>query len=169
MIWPEPTLNPPTHPWVGNSSQISNLQTELKYLDKLKCYQILSDSRGPPPGGGRWGWGWVWVCVGVSHTCTQAHTCMHTHTCMLNMLNMDASMSVAICNFYTCINVCVCVYMHVRVCGDTPHAPRCPPTHLPSPQSCREPKTPKFNKSWTNRDNSILFEDSLSLNIPELI
>ena len=22
-----------THPWVGNSSQISNLQTELKYLD----------------------------------------------------------------------------------------------------------------------------------------
>ena len=44
------------------------------------------------------------------------HVCMHTHkrTCMLNMLNMDASMSAAICNFYTCINVrvCVCVYMH---------------------------------------------------------
>ena len=25
---------------------------ELKYLDKLKCYQILSDSWGPPPSGG---------------------------------------------------------------------------------------------------------------------
>ena len=84
------------------------------------------------------------------------------------MINMDASMSAAICNFYTCIKVCV----HVRACacvGDTPHAPRCPPTHLPPPQSRREPKTPKFNKSWTNQDNSILFEDSLPLNIPELI
>ena len=48
-----------------------------------------------------------------------------------------------------------------------PHPPN-PPT-TPHPQSCREPKTPKFNKSWTNRDNSILFEDSLPLNIPELI
>ena len=59
--------------------------------------------------------------------------------------------------------------VHVHVYGDTPHASRCPPTHLPPPQSRREPKTPKFNKSWTNRDNSILFEDSLHLNIPELI
>ena len=57
--------------------------------------------------------------------------------------------------------------MHVH--GNTPHAPRPPPTHLLPPQSCREPKTPKFNKSWTNWDNSILFEDSLPLNIPELI
>ena len=100
------------------------------------------------------------------------HACMHTCTCMLNMLNMDASMVTAICNFYTCINVCVCVCACTCMCvcvGTPPHAPRCPPTHLPPPQSCREPKTPKFNKSWTNRDNSILFEDSLPLNIPELI
>ena len=137
-----------------------------------------------PPGGvaDEWiGVGLVWVCRGMSHACTHAHACTHTHartharTCMLNMLNMDASMSAAICNFYTCINVrvcvcaCACVRMHVHVCGDTPHAPRCPPTHLPPPQSRREPKTPKFNKSLTNRDNSILFEDSLPLNIPELI
>ena len=62
--------------------------------------------------------------------------------------------------------------MHVHVWGDTPmppDAPDTPPTHLPPPQSHREPKTAKFNKSWTNRDNSILFEDSLPLNIPELI
>ena len=73
----------------------------------------------------------VW---GVSH----AHT--HAHTCMLNMLNMDASMSAAICNFYTCINVSVCMCMHVCVCGDTPHAPRCPPPTCPLPRAAGSPK-----------------------------
>ena len=128
---------------------------------------------GVHPLGGWWmgGWGWrlAWVCGGRSHACTHPHSHMHICTCMLNMLNMDASMSAAICNFYTCINVCVCMRMHVRVCGDTPPCPQMPSTHLPPPQSRREPKTPKFNKSWTNRDNSILFEDSLPLNILELI
>ena len=143
--------------------------------------QVLSNFNwlwGIPPGGwwmGGWGWGWVWVCGACPmHACmhTHVHACTHACTCMLNMINMDASMSVAICNFYTCIHVHACVCVHVCACGDTPHAPRCPqtpPTHLPPPQSCRVPKTPNFNKSWTNRDNSILFEDSLPLNIPELI
>ena len=122
--------------------------------------------------------GWMGVELGMSVwegvSCTHAHTCTHTCTCMLNMLNMlnmDASILAAICNFYTCIHVhvymcmCVCMWGH-------PNAPRClktPPTQLPPPQSCREPKAPRFNKSWTNQDNSILFEDSLPLNILELI
>ena len=62
------------------------------------------------------------------HTCTHAHTCMLN---MLNMLNMDASMSAAICNFYTCIHVracmhvcaCACMCMHVG----TPPCPQMPP------------------------------------------
>ena len=33
------------------------------------------------------------------HVCICIYT--HAHTCMLNMINMDASMMVAICNFYT--------------------------------------------------------------------
>ena len=76
--------------------------------------------------GGRYG------CVGRCPMDTHMHTHAHACTCMLNMLimlNMDASMSVAICNFYTCIHVCVHVYMRGHVCacvGDTPHAPRCP-------------------------------------------
>ena len=136
---------------MGNSSQISNLQTELKYLDKLKCYRILSDSGGPPPcGGGRWvdgGGGWH-GCVGgcLMNACmhTHTHVCMHTCTCMLNMLNMDASMSGAICNFYTCINVHVCVCVQVRVCahvwGNLPMPPDAPPPTCPLPRAAGSPK-----------------------------
>ena len=173
MIWPDPThqpthptthppTKPHTHPCVGNSSQISNLQTELKYLDKLKCYQILSDSGCLPPGGwqmGAWGWGLVWVCGGMSHACTHARTHMHVKHAKHGCLHVGGHLQ------FLYMYKCACVHVH----GNTPHAPRCPPTHLPPPQSHREPKTPKFNKSWTNRDNSILFEDSLPLNIPELI
>ena len=148
--------------------------TDFKSLNRIEIswlVQVLSNFnwfQGSPGGGG-----WVdGVGLGVGgvpckHTCTHIHAHTHTCTCMLNMLNMDTSISAAICNFYTCIHVhaCACMWGH-------PHAPRCPqtpPPHLPPPQSCREPKTPKFNKSWTNRDNSIRFEDSLPLNIPELI
>ena len=163
MTWPHPsthpTTHPPTqppiathpttHPQMGNSSQISNLQTELKYLDKLKCYRILSDSGGPP----RWGVadGWMGLGVGmgvwgVSHARTHAHTCAHTHTrthahtCMLNMLNMDASMLAAICNS---IHVCVCMCVHVHSCGDTPmppDTPRHPPPTCPLPRAAGSPK-----------------------------
>ena len=120
---------------------------------------------------GGFGWAWVWVCGRVSHACMHMHAyaCMHTHThacCkhVVKMINMDASMGVAICNFYICIHVCACMCMYVG----TPTCPQTPPTHLSPPKSHREPKTPKF-KSWTNRDNSILIEDSLPLNTPELI
>ena len=43
-----PTINPYTHPQVGESPQIENLQTELKYLDSFKFYYILPDLGGPP-------------------------------------------------------------------------------------------------------------------------
>ena len=134
--------------------------------------QVLSNFnwfQGSPWGWWIGEWGGVWVCEGVPcmHACTHMHmeACTHVWTCMLNMLNMlnmDSSMSVVIWKFYTCIHVCVCMCMHVCACWDTP-------THLPPSQSYREPKTAKFNKSWTNQDNSILFEDSLPLNIPKLI
>ena len=125
----------------SNRIEISRLVQVL-----LNFYQF----QGSPLGGGRWvdGGGGGYGCVGRCHM----HTHMHTHacTCMLNMINMDASMSAAICNFYTCVyvhvHVCTCMYMCV-VTPPPPHAPRHPPTHLPLPQSRREPKTPKFNKS----------------------
>ena len=137
--------------------------------------------RGSTPlGGGRWvdGGEGRYGCVGgVSHACTHAHTCTQTHT----RTHMHVKHAKHGClhagghlQFYTCVCACACVCVCVRACGDTPPCPQIPPdtpppTHLPPPQSCREPKTPNFNNSWTNRDNSILFEDSLPLNIPELI
>ena len=90
---------------------------------------------GSPLGGGWWvdgvgvGMG-VWGCPMHVHMHTHAHTCMLN---MINMINMDASMSVAICNFYTCIcmcmHACVCMWM----CVATPPCPQMPPdtpTHL---------------------------------------
>ena len=64
----------------------------------------------------------------------------------LKMLNMDASMSAAICNFYTCINVCVCMCVHACACAcvwghpsmppDAPH----PPAPSPEPQGAQNTK-----------------------------
>ena len=126
---------------------------KLKYLDKLKCYRILSDSRDPPPGGVADGWRGTGVGMGVwgrcsmhTHMHTHAHACTHTHTCMLNMLNMlnmDASMSAAICNFYMCINVRVYMCMHACACAYVwrhPHAPRCPPPTCSLPRAAGSPK-----------------------------
>ena len=105
-----------------------------------------------PLGGGRWVDGGGDGCVGgvpCTHTCTC--TCTHACTCMLNMLimlNMDASMLAAICNFYTCIHVrmhvCACVRMHVHVCGGTPpmppDAPDTSPPTCPLPRATGSPK-----------------------------
>ena len=100
-----------------------------------------------PWGGGRWlhggggGYGCVGGCPMHTHMHTHAHTCTHTHTCMLNMLimlNMDAPMSAAICNFYTCIHVCMCVCVRARACACVGGHPPCPqmpltPPHPPAP------------------------------------
>ena len=98
--------------------------------------------------------GWMGVGVsmsvwGVSHARTHAHARarMHTHTCMLNMLNMlnmDASLLAAICNF---IHVCVCVCVHARACvcmwGHPPCpqiSPDAPPPTCPLPRAAGSPK-----------------------------
>ena len=124
---------------------------------------------------------WVGVQLGVgqppctcAHTCTYTHTHMCAHTCIhvkhdkhgclhggghLQFPNM----------FILVFHACACMHMHVHMSRDSRHAPRFLPTHLPPPQSRREPESLTVYKSWTNQDNSILFEKSLPLNIPELI
>ena len=106
---------------------------------------------GVPPGGGRWvDWGGSgYGCVGVSHACMHppACACMHAHMHMhvVNMINMDASMGVAICNFYTCIHVCACMCIHACMCAHVwghphAHAPRHPHPPAPSPRATGTPK-----------------------------
>ena len=139
----------------------------------IKFLLILGST---PLGGGGWvdGGGAGYGCVGdvpCTHTCTY----MHMHACTHMHVEHDKHAK------HGCLHVgghlhflysYTCMYMHVHACTCVwghPPCPQTPSTHLPPPQSHRKPKTPKFNKSRTNRDNSILFEDSLPLNTPELI
>ena len=157
MTWPHPsthpTTHPPTkphtHPWVGNSSQISNLQMELKYLDKLKCYRILSDSGGPPPGGVVDGWMGMGMGMGVCGgvPCMSACTCMHTNACTHKHVKhakhakhgcLHVGGHLQFLYMYKC--ACVHLRMHVHVYRDTPMSPDAPPSTCPLPRAAGSPK-----------------------------
>ena len=138
---------------MGNSSQISNLQTELKYLDQLKCYRILSDSRGPPPWGVADGWMGMGVGMGVggmsharmhAHACTHMHTCMHMHVKHAKHATHGCLHAGSHLQFYTCVCVCVracaCMYMHLGTPPMPPDTPRHPPPTCPLPRAAGSPK-----------------------------
>ena len=166
MFWPEPThqpIHPPTH-HTTHPPMGGEFFTDFKSSNGIEIswlVQALSNFYwfwgSTPLGGGRWvdGDGGRYGCVGGcpmdTHMHTHAHAGMHACTCMSNMLimlNMDASMLAAICNFYTCIHVCV----RVRACAcmcmcwgtppmppdapDTPH----PPAPSPEPQGAQNTK-----------------------------
>ena len=143
-----------THPWVQECPQISNLQTELKYLDLLHFYSIFTDLAGYSPGG----WVGVWLHEGIPHamcayicTCTHmltcVHTCMHVkhdkHGCLHGGGQLQFP-SMFILALYVC--VCVCMHTHVHMSRDTPMPPDVPTLLLP-PQSHREPESQKVYKS----------------------
>ena len=185
MTWSHPSTHPTTHQTI-HPPMGGEFFTDFKSSNGIEIswlVQALSNFYwfwgSTPWGGGRWvhgggvGMG-VWEGVPCTHTCTCTYKRMHMHVKHANHAKhgcLHVSGHLQFLYMYTCVYVRECACM--LVCGGTPpHAPRCPwhpPTHLPPPQSRREPKTAKFNKSWTNQDNSILFKDSLPLNIPELI
>ena len=166
------------HPSIGREVSIdfkSSSGIEISWL-----VQVLLNFdwfQGSPLGGGGvggWRWGVVRGCL--PHTCTCM--CMQACACVYDIIGNSQGFpqwgQPFAWNYHVyhmCVYVCAhaCMHMHVHMCGGHLPTTSHPYTPTPHPQSCREPKTPKFNKSWTNRDNLILFEDSLPLNIPEHI
>ena len=167
LTWPHPSTHPSnhpstklyTHPWVENSLQFQIFKQNEIILISSSVIEFLLILGVLPLWGvvGRWiGMGLVWICGGCpmhyAHSCMHAHTCTNTPTptCILNMINMDASMLAAICNFYTCIHVHACMCMHACPCAHVwghPYAPRClqippaqPPAPSPEPQGAQNIK-----------------------------
>ena len=103
-----------------------------------------------PPGGVADGWMGVGVGMGVwgGVLCTYARTRMHMHVKHAKHGCLHAGGHL---QFYTCVCVhvcaCACMCMHVGTPPMPPDTLRHCPTHLPPPQSRREPKTPNFNNS----------------------
>ena len=182
MIWPDPThklTHPSTHPpnytpthgWGSlHSFQIFKQNWNILISSSAIEFLLFTDSGGPPRG---WGGGWIGVGDGERvppHTCTHMHACIWHHREFPGIpqkSNIGGHLhEIIMFTTHACACVCMCACAHVwRVTPNYPH-----PIHpSPHPQSHREPKSPKFNKSWTNQDNLILFEDSLPLNTPELI
>ena len=115
---------------------------ELKYLDKLKCYRILSDSGGPPPGGMTDGWMGLGVGMGVWGV-FHARMLIHTYTCTHASMHMHVKHAKHA--KHGCLHVgghlqflymykCACVHVHLHVCGDTPMPPDAPYPPAPSPE-----------------------------------
>ena len=194
MFWPDPTHQPthpsthppnytPTHGWGSlHRFQIFKQNWNISISSSaIEFWLILGSPQGVE--------GWVDGSGGVVRGCplhmctcmhTHTHTCMHAHACTYDIIGNSQDSPNGGCHLQLklsclmCICACVCMHacmcVHVHVYGGHPSTTPHPHTPTPPhPHSRREPKTPKFNKSWTNWDNLILFEDSLPLNIPELI
>ena len=103
-----PPIHPPTHqkkhpPMGGEFSTYSKSSNGIeisRFIQVLSRFYWLG---GNPPGGWAGGWlgggGIAWRHLPCICACACMHAHAHTHACMLNMINMDASMVAAICNF----------------------------------------------------------------------
>ena len=154
MCWPDPTyqpIHPPTHPpnytpthWWGSLQRFQIFKQNWNILISSSVIEFWPIPGSP--GGGRWvdGGGGQCGCVGcLMHTCMfmHAHTHMQMHAKhVVNMINMDASMLAAICNFYTCIHVCGCMCMCVGTPSMPSDTPRYPPPICPLPRATGSPK-----------------------------
>ena len=185
MFWPDPThqpTHPPTHPlnhtpthgW-GSLHRFQIFKRNWNISISSSAIEFWLILGVPPLGSGGWvdvGGGW-WE--GAHHTHAHARACTRMHARAYDIIGNSQGFpqwgQPFAWNYHVYhVRVCVCARACMCTCvGGTPQTAPTPINPPPPPQGRREPKTPKFNKFWTNRDNSILFEDSLPLNIPELI
>ena len=151
------------------------VSTDFKSSNRIeisRLVQVLLNFewfRGSPPWGlrGGWmGWGVVRVCTLPTYTHTHACACMHVwhhrESPGFPQIQWGRPFAWNYHVYHACMCVPACAYM--CTCVGAPPTPIHPP-----PRAAGSRKHQKFNNSWTNQDNSILFEDSLPLNIPELI
>ena len=121
------------------------------YVDKLKCYRILSDSGGSPPlRGGRWvdrGGGWYGYVGGCP-----MHASMHMHTHACTHMHVKHAKHAK----HGCLHVgghlqflymykCACVHVHACVCvcmcvGTPPMPPHAPTPTCPLARAAGSPK-----------------------------
>ena len=130
---------------------------------------------------GAWEWEWVWVCGGVSHAhihahiCTRMHARTHMHVKHANHAKhgcLHVSGHLQFLYMYTCVYVRVHTCTCVHVGGHPPmhpDAPDTPPPTCPLPRAAGSPKQQNSISPELIEIISILFKDSLPLNIPELI
>ena len=163
------------------------VSTDFKSSNRIeisRLVQVLLNFewfRGSPPWGvGGWvdgGGGW-WEGASHPRAHARARTHAHAHARTYDIIGNSQvfpqwgqpfAWNYHVYHTCVCVRVRACVRVRVHRCRGTPQPPPTPIHPPPHPPSRREPKTAKFNKSLTNRDNPILFEDSLPLNIPELI
>ena len=156
----------------ANRIEISRLVQVLLNFDWFQGSPTLG-------GGGVGGWGWGVVTGSPLHTCTctHVHACTHTHTHVWHhreslgfpqiQWGQPFAWNYHVYHACMCVHVCGCVRVHVHMCGGHPstiHHPH--PPSPPTPRATGSPKHQNLISLGTNRDNSILFEDSLPLNIP---
>ena len=147
----------PTHGWgILHRFQIFKRNQNILICSSIITFLLIWGDTPPGGwvGGVAWGWGWVWAPPMHVHMCTRthacarmcAHTCMHVkhdkHGCLHGGGHWQFSNM-----FIFMFRACACVHVHVHVSRDTPHVPRCSPTHLPPPQSRREPQGAQITKS----------------------
>ena len=145
LTWPHPfthSLNyTSTHGWGSlHRFQIFKQNWNISISSSaIEFWLILGAPWEVGVGGWRWGGERVPPCM-----------CTHTHMHVWHHTEFPGTppMATAICMKLSSLPC-----MHVHMCGGHPQPPSTPIHPAPYPQSCREPKTPKFNKSWTNRDN----------------
>ena len=145
-----------------------------RLVQDLLNFGVLASLRLSGLGGG-FGWGWEVFgrCPPHTYTCMCTHACTHTYTCVVNMIisckwlpPMGESLGIP----YDVICACACMHVLVcaHVCGVPSHHPHPhPPT--PHPPEGDQWNQSKFNRTWTNWDISILFEDLKSLETSPLM
>ena len=157
MIWPDPTINPPTHPPTHQTihppmgGEVSTDFKSSNGIEISRLVQVLLNFnwlQGSPQGVGG-GWMWMGVVRGCPpHMCTCMH--MHTYTCMCTHVWHHREfkgippMGVAICMKLSCLPR---MFVHAHACAHVwGHPPTTPHRHPPTPTP-RAAVSPKHQNS----------------------